>query len=206
LAFRLSGFLVVADRARQYHDRLDQGTARIIALDTRKHFEAVFEQHQSRLRAFLCSRFDGVPGVDVDDLMQELRFRLWKAMESERVIERPASYLMQAAVRVMIDAQRRAAVRRPEGGFVELVSDMAAAEPIEHQPLPEREAERGEALARLRTALDRMAPDRARMLRLYLQGFGSADIARLTGWTEPRCRNLLYRGLADLKDELGIEL
>jgi RNA polymerase sigma-70 factor (ECF subfamily) len=175
-------------------------------LDTRKRFEAVFQRHQSRLRAFLCSRFDGVPGIDVDDLMQELRLRLWKAMEREKEIERPASYLMQAAVRVMIDAQRRAAVRRPEGGFVELAPEMASSsDSAQAQPSPEREAERHESLDRLRAALASLAPDRARMVRLYLQGFGSTDIAHLTGWTEPRCRNLLYRGLADLKNELELE-
>ncbi|NKI33631.1 RNA polymerase sigma factor [Wenzhouxiangella sp. XN79A] len=176
-------------------------------MDARARFEALFDQHDAQLRAFLRARFRGVPGVGVDDLMQELRLRLWQALERETTIDQPASYLMQAAVRVMIDAKRRAAVRRPEGGFVELVPDDAPPpETTEPQPAaPEHDVERREALARLGAALDSLAPDRARMVRLYLQGFGAAEIARLIGWTEPRCRNLLYRGLADLKAELGIE-
>lgn len=176
-------------------------------MDARTRFEALFEQHEARLRAFLRARFRGVPGVGVDDLMQELRLRLWQALERETAIDLPASYLMQAAVRVMIDAQRRAAVRRPEGGFVELVpDDVPSPETTEREPAaPEHEAERRESLVRLQAALESLAPDRARMVRLYLQGFGAVEIARLTGWSEPRCRNLLYRGLADLKAELGIE-
>ncbi len=170
-------------------------------------FEAIFAQHEAKLRAFLRARFRGLPGVGVEDLMQELRLRLWQAMERETKIDRPASYLMQAAVRVMIDAQRRAAARRPEGGFVELVTDEPPA-PESDQPRPSKpddEAERRESLARLQATIDLLAPDRARLVRLYLQGFGAAEMARLTGWTEARCRNLLYRGLADLRRDLGID-
>jgi RNA polymerase sigma factor (sigma-70 family) len=176
-------------------------------LDARTRFETLFDEHEARLRAFLRSRFRDLPGVGVEDLMQELRLRLWQALERETTIEQPASYLMQAAVRVMIDAQRRAAVRQPEGGFVELVPDDAPPpETSDGQPpAPDDEVERRQSLARLQSALAALAPDRARMVRLYLQGFGAVEIARMTGWTEPRCRNLLYRGLADLKAELGIE-
>ena len=189
-----------------YHDALFPATARADSLDARQRFEATFGQHESQLRAFLRARFRGVPGVDVDDLMQELRLRLWQAMERETKIDHPASYLMQAAVRVMIDVQRRAAVRRPEGGFVELVADAAEPESVRPESAaPDREAERAQSLAELKGALARLAPDRSRLVRLYLQGFGAAEIARLSGWTEPRCRNLLYRGLADLRSELGIK-
>ena len=177
-------------------------------MEAGKRFEAIFDQHEARLRAFLRARFRGVPGVGVDDLMQELRLRLWQAMERETNIEHPASYLMQTAVRVMIDAQRRAASRTPEGGFVALVANVTDVPTDSNDPpsgTPEFEAERHQSLARLQAALNRLAPDRARMVRLYLQGFGATEIAHLTGWTEPRCRNLLYRGLADLRTELGFE-
>jgi RNA polymerase sigma-70 factor (ECF subfamily) len=183
-------------------------TAKPTRVNPRKRFEAILDEHEPRLRAFLRARFRGVPGVGVDDVMQELRLRLWQAIERETNIEHPASYLMQTAVRVMIDAQRRAAVRRPEGGFVEWAGDQSQvlAEAHDAQPeTPEQEAQRHQARARLQAALERLAPDRARMVRLYLQGFGAGEIADLTGWTEPRCRNLLYRGLADLKNELAIE-
>jgi DNA-directed RNA polymerase specialized sigma24 family protein len=37
---------------------------------------------------------------------------------------------------------------------------------------------------------------------MHLQGYPREEIAELMGWTEAKTRNLLYRGLADLRDRL----
>lgn len=50
--------------------------------------------------------------------------------------------------------------------------------------------------------LERITPTRAPVARLYLAGYDRHEIARLMGWTEAKTRNLLYRGLADLRAEL----
>ena len=39
-------------------------------------------------------------------------------------------------------------------------------------------------------------------MRMYLAGYGREEIADLFGWTEPKTRHLLYRGLADLRERL----
>lgn len=167
------------------------------ALKRARRFHALFEQYEGRLRAFLRSRCPPGSGVDPDDVLQELRIKLWKLLEREKEMHIPASYLMRAAVSTLIDAQRRAAVRQPEGGF-------AGQDPeaLGEESTPEEHAALMEDYERLEKAVDRLEDDRARVVRLYLQGFGTREMARLTRWTEPRCRNLLYRGLADLKAEM----
>jgi RNA polymerase sigma-70 factor (ECF subfamily) len=37
---------------------------------------------------------------------------------------------------------------------------------------------------------------------MYLAGHPREEIAELMGWTEGKTRNLLYRGLADLRERL----
>jgi DNA-directed RNA polymerase specialized sigma24 family protein len=37
---------------------------------------------------------------------------------------------------------------------------------------------------------------------MYLAGFERDEIADLLGWSEAKTRNLLYRGLADLRESL----
>lgn len=37
---------------------------------------------------------------------------------------------------------------------------------------------------------------------MYLAGYGREEIADLMGWTEAKTRNLLYRGLGDLRERL----
>ena len=38
---------------------------------------------------------------------------------------------------------------------------------------------------------------------MYLAGYDREEIAELFGWTEAKTRNLLYRGLADLRARLA---
>ena len=56
-------------------------------------------------------------------------------------------------------------------------------------------------------AVDALIPARRSVIKMYLAGYGREEIADLLGWTEPKTRNLLYRGLADLREaltEMGI--
>jgi RNA polymerase sigma-70 factor (ECF subfamily) len=39
-------------------------------------------------------------------------------------------------------------------------------------------------------------------VRFHLGGYDREDLARMLGWTEARTRNLLYRGLDDLRRRL----
>jgi DNA-directed RNA polymerase specialized sigma24 family protein len=59
--------------------------------------------------------------------------------------------------------------------------------------------ERREALA---AALAGLAPDRARAVRAHLAGWSVQEIMELTGWTYQRTRNLVARGMADLRSAL----
>jgi len=43
---------------------------------------------------------------------------------------------------------------------------------------------------------------RRAVVRLHLRGYDREEIASLLGWSEAKTRNLLYRGLDDLRTEL----
>jgi RNA polymerase sigma-70 factor (ECF subfamily) len=43
---------------------------------------------------------------------------------------------------------------------------------------------------------------RRAVVRMHLAGYERDEIAELLGWSEPKTRNLLYRGLADLREIL----
>ena len=163
-------------------------------MDRHRRFQAFFEPYESRLRAFLRSRCPPGSLVDPDDVLQELRVKIWNLLEREKDFENPASYLMRATVSTLIDAQRRAAVRRPEAGFSECDPEACA-----DTRTPQSLAELQQDHERLERVIDQLADDRGRVIRLYLQGFGLKEMARMTRWSQARCRNLLYRGLAELK-------
>ena len=58
----------------------------------------------------------------------------------------------------------------------------------------------------LATALDRALSDlvssRRGVVRMHLAGYPREEIADLMGWSEAKTRNLLYRGLEDLRQRL----
>lgn len=148
------------------------------------------------LRRRLFSR----PDLDVDDVWQDFTLRLWNALDtrnaepdSEKSIDHPASYLYTIANSALIDAVRRAKTRDRTDGPAD------AADRVDPESSPETADRDNRRRERLLAALETLAPDRSRAVRLYLQGFNANEIAGLTGWSPARARNLTYRGLDDLK-------
>jgi RNA polymerase sigma-70 factor (ECF subfamily) len=171
--------------------------------DDDRAFESVLAEFGALLRSLLRRSRPERYGIDLDDLEQEARIRLWKVLGRERKIDRPASYVYRVASSVMIDAVRRVRARRedaidPSAEAVELPIVSPAASP----ELAVRRAELSAAVARAVGALD---PNRSRAVRLHLQGFTTTEIAGLLDWTEPKARNLVSRGMADLRQALAAE-
>jgi RNA polymerase sigma-70 factor (ECF subfamily) len=141
-----------------------------------------------------AARRYGLVGDDVEEVRQDIRIRLWRALQrqdgkSGRIA---ASYMQEAALSATIDLLRR---RRRERRLVSL----------EHMP-EDRLSDRSPANELLGEQLERavasLAPDRGIAVRLHLAGHDRAEIARLTGWSEARARHLLYRGLNDLRERV----
>jgi RNA polymerase sigma-70 factor (ECF subfamily) len=162
---------------------------------------ALIEQYGIFLRRVVTRLCPKNLGLNFDDVEQEARLRLWRALRDERKIDDPASYLYRIAATATIDAVRRVRARREdpleppdeEGGTGGLA---------DARPSPERAAERGFLIGRIEEVFARFAPERRRLLRLHLQGFTTQEIADLHGWTEPKARNLVYRTLGELREQL----
>jgi RNA polymerase sigma-70 factor (ECF subfamily) len=167
--------------------------------------EGILEQYGATLRRTIAGLGVSRLGIQIDDVEQEARIRLWKALEREKTIDLPASYLYRVAVSAAIDAIRRARARREDrsddpGPLGE--PEVSLADPA---PSPERRAEAHEIATAVARASAVLSPDRRTAVLLLLQGLNSREIARLSGWSEGRARNLAYRGLADLRRALAAQ-
>jgi RNA polymerase sigma-70 factor (ECF subfamily) len=67
---------------------------------------------------------------------------------------------------------------------------------------PHRELEYSELSKQVAQAIDEIPASRRPVVRMYLAGHPREEIAELLGWSEAKTRNLLYRGLADLRARL----
>jgi RNA polymerase sigma-70 factor (ECF subfamily) len=125
---------------------------------------------------------------------------LWRALETgEKIRRAPASYLHRTVMSAAIDFIRRRRVRRE---FVVKDNDVSALN-IEDPPArADRSLDESEVAAQVASAIDEIVETRRAVVRMYLAGYERHEIASLLGWTEAKTRNLLYRGLDDLREKL----
>lgn len=170
-------------------------------------FNSVVEEYGSFLRTSIVRLCPNDLGIQFSDIEQDARLKLWRALQSEREIRDLASYLYRIAATTTIDAVRRVKARREEQFSAHEEEGGGDADRFEADPedSPERIAGRRELARKVDASLSRLAEDRRRAVSLYLEGMTSHEIAGLMGWSEPRARNLTYRGLGDLREILKSE-
>ena len=150
----------------------------------------------TRVRAQIASNALNLHGIDPDDVEQEVRIRLWKALQRDPNADFPASYIQRVVVTVIVDAVRRAQVRAaeplPDGenGHHELSATAPGPEAVTS------ERRKVEEVAR---CIEQIPLRRRRPLQLYLQGFGLQETADMSGLTLDAARKLIYRGLDEVK-------
>ena len=178
-------------------------------------FNAILEKYGAYLRQTIARTCPKDLGIQFEDIEQEARLRLWRAIEAEREINFHGSYIYKIVVSVTINAINHAKARREEQ--LRLAEDDENEDAAEAptttltagaENSPEAQAEREELLRKVEEAMARLPENRRLAVGLHLKGMTTDEIADLMGWSEPKARNLLYRGLKDLRKELrdaGIE-
>ncbi|REJ80704.1 MAG: RNA polymerase sigma factor [Acidobacteria bacterium] len=107
-----------------------------------------------------------------------------------------SSYLYRVAYSAMIDEIRR--IRRRD----ETDLDGEGPAVIQHTtsaPGPDAVTQASEQGAAIRDCLGHLLAPRRSAVTLYLAGHSVPESARLLGWTLKKTENLVYRGLADLR-------
>lgn len=133
-------------------------------------------------------------GLDPDDISQEIRIKIWRLLHHEKNIQNYASYIKKIVNSSVIDLLRK--WRRDEGvvrserqkRVSEIKENYPAAIPLD-EILRDRVAE----------AVDLLIESRRNVVRLHLLDMTIEEISAFYGWSINKTRNLLYRGLADLK-------
>lgn len=177
--------------------------------EVEERFNAVVEEFGILLRRAIVRLCPHDKGLQFDDIEQEARMRLWRALQAEREVTNYASYLYRIAATATIDALRRIQARHEEQ--LDMLMEQRADEgeimvaPAPVRDSPERLAESREAVGKVMSVVARLPDEQRRAVGMYLQGMTSQDVADLMGWTEPKSRNLIYRGLKELRKSLREE-
>lgn len=163
--------------------------------DEHARFDALARRYARLIRS-VVQRVAGRQADSLgDDAEQEILLSLWKQVAQEREIVHPVSYIYRAAVRETTRLVRLAR-RMPVDA---LVGDGVEAPAADAADAPHAAAE---THARIEAALATLAPDRRRAAEAHLAGLTVQQIMDLTGWPYQRARNLIARGVADLRAAL----
>jgi RNA polymerase sigma-70 factor (ECF subfamily) len=156
--------------------------------------EATVARFAGALRA-AAVRFR-LTAAEIDEAEQEIRIRLWHACRSAENVEAlSASYLQRVVTTAALDLLRRR--RRAER-----LDDVAALPLVDPAPGADAGADLASLAELVAEALGTLVPTRRAVVALYLEGHPREEIEVILGWSEGRTRNLLYRGLADLRAAL----
>lgn len=140
----------------------------------------------------------GLADADLDELIQSVRLRLWRTQGDGAGAETvTASYVHQAARSAAIDIVRTR--RTMIASASESIHDAVIAG---SERGPDVQLEERESAGRIMAEVDRLAPDRRAAVKLHLAGYQREEIASMLGWSDVRTRNLVHRGMSDLRTRL----
>lgn len=177
------------------------------ASETETRFNSIVEDYGRFLRQTILRVCPRNLGLQFDEIEQEARLRIWKALESEREIRDLTSYLYRIAVSATLDAVRRVKRKREEQLVTEAEDDSPQTAQshqlaVDVMFAPDVSALHKQIIQRVKEALARLPDNRRQAVSLHLEGMTTQEIADLLDWTEPKARNLVYRGLNDLRQSL----
>jgi RNA polymerase sigma-70 factor (ECF subfamily) len=177
---------------------MDTESEKIKAIDKAIH------EYSFLIRAAIRKTSPRIDESQMDDIEQEVKLKIWKEiLKSEKKILNLGSYIWKVTYtttcRIMktISKERKMAwsqsgeSQHPVGAGVQ-----------EKGASPNHRLEKKETMEIIRDTIDSLIESRRAVLKLYLMGMDQMEISQFFGWSEDKVRNLISRGLADLRNAI----
>jgi RNA polymerase sigma-70 factor (ECF subfamily) len=168
-----------------------------------REFEVIINRFSRFVKANIQKFNVQKSGIDPDDILQEVKIKIWKVLEDEKKIENYASYIRKIVDSSIIDQLRRA--KREKGIFINEKHKLVSEQKSNYLVHISSDINAKEIIGR---AVDLLIESRRKVVKMFLLNMTIEEIAVYLKWTRDKTRNLLYRGLSDLKKilkEKGIE-
>jgi RNA polymerase sigma factor (sigma-70 family) len=134
-----------------------------------------------------------------EDVAQAVVMSLWQQVSREQTITHPSSYIYRAAIRETVRAVKQELERMRTHAAID--ADDGPALPST-TPDPESAAAASQLGAQIDRAIGSLLDDRSKAVRAHLAGYSVEEIMQAFDWPYQKARNLIARGMADLREEL----
>ena len=166
-------------------------------------FKSIVEQFSLFIRINIQKYEPQRKGIDPDDILQDVKIKIWNILTDEKKIDNYASYIRKIVNSSVIDHLRR--IRREE----RILSSEIQRKIAERRGTYKKERiDEKNYKNILGQSVDSLLDSRRKVVKLYLLNMTLEEISEFFKWSPHKTRNLLYRGLNDLKkilQEKGIE-
>jgi len=169
-------------------------------------FEELWRKLAPHVRAAVSRHRSRDVALAADDLVQEVRIRVWNVHAADRNSRLKPSYYYKVVNSAIIDCLRSHrgtlahSVRLENHAGDGDENEAALVEQIgSDQRGPDAHFAEQQQTSRLLAAIGQLPADRRRAVTLFLQGFTVPEIAELFGCERTRAHNLTYRGVRALK-------
>lgn len=162
-----------------------------------KSFEVLIERFSGYIRAQIQKFEPQRSGIDPDDLTQEIRIKLWKVLKNEKKILNYSSYIKKIVDSTVIDHIRKS--RRQEFALNIEKLKFISEQKSNYAMCFSDEKMHAQLIAQ---AINSLMKSRQKVVRLFLLNMTLDEISIFLNWSKDKTRNLLYRGLTDLKNAL----
>ncbi|MEP6834275.1 MAG: sigma factor-like helix-turn-helix DNA-binding protein [Gemmatimonas sp.] len=141
----------------------------------------------------------GVGDDEAAVLLQDVRIRLWRAhTDSEEIARLPTSYVYRTATTAALDLVRKRRRNEAREPFL----DSAPTTALVSRTNADDDVLASDLGAAIMREMETMVEARRVVVRMHLSGYERDEIVSLLGWSDAKVRNLLYRGLQDLRERL----
>jgi len=162
-----------------------------------EEFQAIIDRFslfiRMHIQKFNLQRY----GLDTEDIFQEVRIKIWKVLNDEKKINNYSSYIKKIVDSSVIDHLRK--MKREERIFRQEKQKKVAEQKKVYVPEFSHEKIIKEMIGK---AVDSLIESRRKVVKLYLLSMTIEEISAYLNWSKDKTRNLLYRGLSDLKEIL----
>ncbi len=136
-------------------------------------------------------------GIDPEDVIQEVRIKIWKTLDSEKNIHDLSSYIMRTMNSALIDHIR---TFRRQQKLLQYEEERCYLDKRTHFKNTVPENILSDVVGE---AVNSLIESRRKVVKLFLLNLTLEEISLFLNLSKSKTRNLLYRGLADLRKKLS---
>jgi RNA polymerase sigma factor (sigma-70 family) len=170
--------------------------------DLEERTKAVVERFALLIRQVIQKNLHRSEGIDLEDIEQEVRLRIWAFLKKGKKVENLPSYIKKVAYSTTIDELRKAMKQRPPRQPEDLKRLFSGASLVSKRGgdfSPEERFDEGETRETVWALVNTLSDNRKKVLSLFLLGLTLEEICESLKWEKAKVRHLFYRGIDDLK-------